>query len=1130
MAFNNPPVPWKRLERTLSGEPRTPEGSALWQRPAPDGGDGPGWSRHRGAYQTPALVRPASVVPYAELHAHTSFSHLDGASTPEEMAEEAARLGLSALAVTDHDGMYGLPRFAAAAAGQGVPTIIGAELALDARIPATRSAGLTGARAAVPDPPGRHLLVIARDPTGYASLCRAISNAHRRGGAKGHPVHDLDELTALAGGHWLVLTGCRKGPVRSVLGADSKDLAPARSALAELVERFGHDHVAVELTYAREALADERFDALALLAQEAGLPTVATTAAHYHSPERRRLATVLAAVRARRSLDELDGWLPGWADAHLRSGQEMARRFARWPGAVDRAAAFGAEVTFDLKLVAPNLPPFDIPPGFADEMAYLRHLTFTGAAERFPQGVTDAVRKRLEHELKVIEQRNFPGYFLVVWEITEFCRANGILVQGRGSAAGSAVCYALRVTAIDPIGYDLLFERFLAPDRTEPPDIDLDIESGDPREKVIQFVYAKHGRDYAAQVANSVVYRPKNAVRDVARALGFPAGVQDAWSKQLDRWSSQPLEADADGPTPLVRELVNELVPLNAPRHLGIHSGGMVICDRPVVEVCPVEWARMPGRSVLQWDKDDCEYAGLVKFDLLGLGMLRALRFSFELISSWHGITLELATIPPEQKCVYDMLAVADTVGVFQVESRAQMQALPRTLPGCFYDLAIQVGLIRPGPIQGGAVHPYIRRKHGDEAITYPHPSLEPALKRTLGVPLFQEQLMEIAVYGAGFSPAEADQLRRAMGSKRGVERIDAMEGRLRQGLDDNGITGQVAEDIVNRIKAFAAFGFAESHALSFALLVYASSWLKRHHPAAFLAALLNAQPMGFYSPQSLVHDAKRHGVTVRRADVQVSEVGASLEVSGGDDVVPCGCAHGVAQPAVRLGLAEVRSFDDLTAGRVVAAREAGGPFRSVSDLARRADLAARNVEMLASAGALEGLGLERREALWVAGPASAVKQGHLDLELVDESAVPTLPPMTGTEQLVADFWTTGVTTDVYPTETFRDRLDELGIIPAAQLRSTPDRSQVVVGGIVTHRQRPTTGGGTVFLSLEDETGMTNVICREAVWNRDRKVAAGSSGLLIRGRLERTGTVANVLAESIEKLPIPLNPTSRDFR
>jgi error-prone DNA polymerase len=1065
---------------------------------------------------------------------HSSFSHLDGASTPEEMVEEAARLGMSALAITDHDGMYGVPRFAAAAGGQGMPTIFGAELALDTHVPATKSAGLTGARAAVPDPPGRHLLVLARDPTGYASLCRAISAAHRRGGAKGHPVHDLDELTALADGHWLVLTGCRKGPVRSVLdSAASADLTPARRALAELVDRFGRDHVAVELGYAREPLADERYDALTLLADEAGLPTIATTGAHYHSPERRRLATVLAAVRARRSLDELDGWLPGWADAHLRSGQEMALRFARWPGAVDRAAAFGAEVAFDLRLVAPQLPPFDVPPQYADELAYLRHLTYIGAAERFGDGVTEAVRARLEHELEVIEQRNFAGYFLVVWDIAEFCRSRKILCQGRGSAAGSAVCFALRVTAIDPIRHQLLFERFLAPNRTEPPDIDLDIESGDPREAVIQYVYGKHGRDRAAQVANAVLYRPKNAVRDVARALGFPAGVQDAWSKQLDRWSSDPLQADDDGPPPLVRELVNELIPLKAPRHLGIHSGGMVICDRPVIEVCPVEWARMPGRSVLQWDKDDCEYAGLVKFDLLGLGMLRALRLSFELIEQWHGISLELATIPPDQGCVYDMLAVADTIGVFQVESRAQMQALPRLRPRSFHELAVQVGLIRPGPIQGGAVHPYIRRKQGLEPVTYPHPSLEPALKRTLGVPLFQEQLMEIAVHGAGFSPDEADQLRRAMGSKRGVERIDAMEGRLREGLADNGITGQVAEDIVNRVKAFAAFGFAESHALSFALLVYASSWLKRHHPAAFLAALLNAQPMGFYSPQSLVHDGKRHGLNVRRADVQVSQVGASLEALGdaaGNGPGPCVCGQAPPQPALRLGLADVRSFDEVLAGRVVAARAADGSFRSVADLARRADLSSRNVEMLASAGALAGLGLERREALWIAGPASAVRAGHLDLELSDESSIPTLPPMTGTEQLVADFWTTGVTTDVYPTATFRDRLDALGIIPAARLRSTPDRSQVVVGGIVTHRQRPTTGGGTVFLSLEDETGLTNVICRESVWNRDRRVAAASSGLLIRGRLERTGEVANVLAESIEKLPMPLNPASRDFR
>lgn len=1139
MGWHNPAVPWRELERQLSGKV---EKRTVKDTPAGDGGDAPGWSRKRGDYQRPLIAPPPDAVPYAELHAHSSFSHLDGASTPEELVEEAKQLGLSALALTDHDGMYGVPRFAAAARGQELPTIFGAELSLDLTVPATVSDRLVGARTRIPDPPGRHLLVLARGPAGYASLCKGISAAHRRGGAKGHPVYDLDELADLSNDGWLVLTGCRKGPVRQALEAGPLGtfaLDPARRALAELVDRFGRDNVAVELCFAREPLADERYAALAQLAAEAGLPTVATTGAHYHAPPRRRLATVLAAVRANCSLDELDGWLPAWADARLRAGDELAHRFAQYPDAVARAAGFGAELAFDLRLVAPELPPFKVPDRFPDEMTYLRHLTYEGAAERYGDPVPAHVRDRLEHELGIIERENFPGYFLVVWDIARFCRDNDILCQGRGSAAGSAVCYALRVTAIDAIEQNLLFERFLAPDRKEPPDIDIDIESGDPRERVIQYVYRQYDRNHAAQVANAITYRPKMAVRDVARALGYPIGVQDAWSKRLDHsyWSELPpaeVEAklrDPDDPEvpmpPLVRELVDELLPMNTPRHLGIHSGGMVICDRPIVEVCPVEWARMPNRTVLQWDKDDCEYAGLVKFDLLGLGMLRALRYCFELIKEAHGETLDLASIPQQRDCVYEMLGKADTIGVFQVESRAQMQALPRLKPKTFYDLAVQVALIRPGPIQGDAVHPYIRRKQGEEEVTYPHDALEPALKRTLGIPLFQEQLMEIAIHGAGFNPTEADQLRRAMGSKRGVERIDALEGRLREGFAKKGITGAVADDIVNRIKAFASFGFAESHALSFALLVYASAWLKRHYPAAFLAALLNAQPMGFYSPQSLVHDAKRHGVEVRKPDINRSAAGAGLEE--GDGPSQCSSCFHAPQPAVRLGLASVRGIDTELGERIVAAR-GGTPFTSLTDLARRVRLTAGQIEALATAGAFDPLGLARRDALWTAGAVAALRPDHLDLDTERELAIPPLPPMSEPEQLIADMWATGITTDTYPTTLIRDRLDALGVVPAAGLRTVDSGTRVTVGGIVTHRQRPTTGGGVVFISLEDETGTANVICRQDIWDRHRRVARESGGLLIRGRLERVDEVVNVMAERIERLHLGVRTRSRDFR
>jgi error-prone DNA polymerase len=554
----------------------------------------------------------------------------------------------------------------------------------------------------------------------------------------------------------------------------------------------------------------------------------------------------------------------------------------------------------------------------------------------------------------------------------------------------------------------------------------------------------------------------------------------------------------------------------------------MVMCDRPVIEVCPVEWGRMPNRSVLQWDKDDCAEIGLVKFDLLGLGMLSALQYCFELIKLHHGADYELATIPQESPCVYDMLCAADSVGVFQVESRAQMATLPRLKPRSFYDLACEVALIRPGPIQGDSVHPFIRRKNGEEPITYPHPRLEEPLQRTMGIPLFQEQLMQIAVAIADFTPAEADRLRRAMGSKRGKDKIDAMRIRLYDGMAANGVTGRVADEVYEKIKAFASFGFAESHSISFALLVYASSWLKLHYPAAFCAALLNAQPMGFYSPQSLVHDAKRHGIEVRQPSLAVSLPGASLEP--GDGPSQCGCLD-APQPAVRLGLSSVRTIGTDRAEAIVASRDADGPFTSMADLSRRVGLTADQVEALATSGAFDCFGVGRRDALWGAGAASTARPGQLDIVTFDETAPAALPTMTEPEQLIADMWATGVTPDIYPTALIRPRLEALGIITALGLRSIENRTRVTIGGVVTHRQRPATARGVTFLNLEDETGMVNVIVDETVWQRHRRVARESGGLLIRGMLEHTKDgVINVIAERLERLHLGLHTKSRDFR
>jgi error-prone DNA polymerase len=705
--------------------------------------------------------------------------------------------------------------------------------------------------------------------------------------------------------------------------------AAAQAELDRLVQAFGRDNVYVEIWDHGDPLDSARNDALVRLADRARVEVVATNNVHYATPGRRRLATALAAVRARSSLADLDGWLPAGAGAHLRSGFEQATRLARYPGTVELAAELGRALAFDLELVAPRLPDFPVPPGHT-EMTWLRELASRGATRRY--GPRDAERtpgawRQIDHELAMIEQLGFPGYFLIVWDIVQFCERSDIYCQGRGSAANSAVCYAIGITKADAVSLGLLFERFLSPERDGPPDIDLDIEAG-RREEVIQYVYERYGRDRAAQVANVITYQARSAVRDMGRALGYAPGQLDAWSRQVDAWG--PVEATVEHDIPeQVMELARQVQ--RFPRHLGIHSGGMVICDRPVVEVCPVEWATMKDRSVLQWDKDDCAAVGLVKFDLLGLGMLSALHDTVDLVRDHHRVEVDLAELPQEA-AVYDMLCAADSVGVFQVESRAQMATLPRLKPREFYDLVVEVALIRPGPIQGGSVHPYIRRRNGDEEVTYLHPLLERSLRKTLGVPLFQEQLMQMAVDVAGFTAAEADQLRQAMGAKRSSERMERLRGRLYAGMAERGITGEVADRIYEKLAAFANFGFPESHSVSFAYLVYASAWLKLHYPAAFLAALLNAQPMGFWSPNTLVADARRHGVVVRGPDVNRSAATATLEpVEGGEHG---GAGEGTGRPgawAVRLGLGYVRSLGEELAERVAAGR----PYASMADLVR---------------------------------------------------------------------------------------------------------------------------------------------------------------------------------------------------
>lgn len=1161
MGFNNPSVPWSEMERLLSDR-RRPRGIPS----GADGGDSPAWSHKRGAYVAPEIERPADVVPYAELHAHSTYSFLDGASSPEELAEEAERLGLHALAITDHDGFYGIVRFAEAAESLQVKTVFGAELSL----------GLPKPQNGEPDPSGTHLLVLARGEEGYHRLAAALTHAQLQGAEKGRPVYDLDELSMQAADQWAVLTGCRKGAVRQALAAEGP--AGAARELDRLVALFGREAVHVELIDHGNPLDSRENDLLAALAADRGLQLLATNNVHYAAPEREHLAAAVAAVRANRGLDELDGWLPAHAGAHLRSGAEMAERFARYPGAVARTVTLAEELAFPLRRAKPALPKQRVPEGHTS-MTWLRHLVWEAVPRKYPDLTPDQA-KRIDKELGVIEMKDFPGYFLIVYDIVQEARRRGILCQGRGSAANSAVCYLLDITAVDSIAYDLPFERFLSSLRDEEPDIDVDFDS-DRREEIIQWVYAQYGRERAAQVANVIQYRPKNAVRDMAKALGHSPGQQDAWSKQVERWGAM-LETGADHDIPdQVIEYAAEL--LKAPRHLGIHSGGMVLTDRPVGEVVPIEHARMENRTVIQWDKDDAAWMGLVKFDLLGLGMLAALQYCFDMIRASTGEEWELATIPKEEKAVYDMLCRADSIGVFQVESRAQMGLLPRLQPRRFYDLVVQIALIRPGPIQGGAVHPFVRRKLGREPVTYAHPNLVPVLERTLGIPVFQEQLMQMAVAVGGVSGEDADLLRRAMGSKRGVERIDSLRTKLYEGMARNGLVGQVADDIYAKIQAFANFGFAESHSLSFGLLVYASSWIKLHYPGAFLAGLLRAQPMGFYSPATLTADARRHGVEVRRPDLLRSRAEATLEPlaeGGAEGPAPAGPAGGAPtspaggapvgpastspaptgldacrdrhQPpvgdfdpaapdeyaahrrdgafAVRLGLAAVKGIGPAVAERIVAERESGGDYRDLRDLVRRTGVTAAQIESLATAGAFDCLGLTRREAIWLAGSAAEDRAEYLP-----DSLVAVQPPLfadpTSYERLAADLWATGVSTDDHPMTHYRSGLDARGVLTSSELRAHESGRRVEVAGLVTHRQRPATASGVTFINLEDEHGLVNIICSVGVWNRYRRVVRDSPALIVRGMLERSPEgVTNLLADRFEDLRVGVQHQSRDFR
>ena len=1033
---------------------------------------------------------------FIELHAQSAFSFLEGAEPPEAYAAAAARLEMPAVALCDRDGVYGAPRFTRAALNAGVKPIVGSELTLA---------------------DGSRLPLLVEDREGYQNLCRLITRM-KLGAAKGAAAATLDDLTPYAAG-LVCLTGGVRGPLARRVGAG--DVEGARGVLERLVTIFGRSNCYVEIQRHLEREQERVLQGLVALARAAEVPLVATSQPLHARPEGRLLADVFTCVREKTDLDHAGRLLTVNGERRFRSGREMTRLFHDLPDALANTGELALRLGFTLKDLGYRFPEFPLPPG-EPPLAHLRELVTRGVRARYGTGPLAArARSQVAHELDVIGRLDLAGYFLIVWDIVEYCRANDILVQGRGSAANSAVCYALGITAVDPVGMELLFERFLSEARGEWPDIDIDLPSGDRRESVIQYVYRRYGRLGAGMTANVITYRGRSAAREVGKALGLPRDMQDRLARLVSNWGYQDAadqltkhlaEAGCDTRHPRIRHFAALWMRIqDLPRHLGQHSGGMVIAAGRLDDVVPLEPATMPGRVVAQWDKDDCAALGIIKIDLLGLGMMAVLQDSLTLVRE-TGREVDLAHLPPDDHAVYRSLQQADTIGVFQVESRAQMATLPRILPERFYDLVVQVAIIRPGPIVGEMVHPYVRRRRGREPVTYPHPSLEPILKRTLGVPLFQEQLLRVAMVAAGFTATEAEELRRAFGFKRSERLMADVETKLRAGMARQGIHGAAAEEIVRTITAFALYGFPESHASSFALLAYASAYLKVHHPAAFYAALLNNQPMGFYHPATIVKDAQRHGLRIVPVDVTRSQWLCAIEPDGRG-------GH-----AVRLGLRYVRGLRESAARAIVAAREERS-FAAIHDLARRAGLARDELTTLAAIGALAPLGRTRRASLW-----EAALQDPGELFAPPRGSGNPLAEMTEGERLVADYAGTGVTLGRHPMAMRRAELRRRGVLSARELASAENETRVRVAGSVIVRQRPGTAKGFVFLSLEDETGIANVIVTPQRFARHRLTLVTAPFLLVEGIVQQQDGVVSVRALRVEDLvPLAHNVPSHDF-
>ena len=1040
------------------------------------------------------LIRPSRTLPeYVELRCVSNFTFLRGASAPDELVERAKELGYQGLAITDECSMAGVVRAHVAAKAVGLPLLLGSQFCIQPRDES--EAAFT-------------LVVLAQNLNGYGNLCAFITKL-RRSSEKGTYHLSLDHIsgTELEG---CVLLLC---PDRK-----STDAQLEAAGLWTLNHFTGRCWIGVDQV---RRLDDELWlHRMRQLSELTALPLVAVGDVHMHVRSRKPLQDVLTATRVGKRLTECGHALQRSAEQHLRTRLRLAQTFPA--ELLAETLNVAARCSFSLDELKYQYPDEVVPAGHS-AASYLRQVTYEGAGRRWPAGIPAKVQGQIEHELSLICELHYEHYFLTVYDIVAFARSRHILCQGRGSAANSVVCYCLGVTEVDPARMSVLFERFISKERNEPPDIDIDFEH-QRREEVIQYLYEKYGRDRAALTATVISYRPKSAIRDVGKALGFDLETVDAITKGQQWFDGADVRLERFDELGMSTEnlQVRQLIVLTSqligfPRHLSQHTGGFVLTKGLLCRMVPVENASMPDRTVIEWDKDDLDAAGLLKVDVLALGMLSAIRRALDLISGRRGYQFGMQDIPAEDPDTYDMVCKADTIGVFQIESRAQMSMLPRLKPRCFYDLVIEVAIVRPGPIQGGMVHPYLNRRQGKEPVTYPSEALKTALGRTLGVPVFQEQVMQISILAAGFTPGEADGLRRAMAAWKRKGGLGKYYSKIVDGMTARGYDRAFAEQIFEQIKGFSEYGFPESHAASFALLVYASCWIKRHEPAAFLAALLNSQPMGFYSPSQLVQDAKRHGVEVRPVDVMYSDVESSLE-----DLPNT--------PAVRLGLHMVRGLRTDSAERIMLAR-AKGPFDNAEELARRARLEQHEMKLLAAAGALATLSGHRRQQVWDAAalhaPPELLQEAPVDEEFLE------LPAAPEGEDVLWDYASVGLTLRTHPMALLRKKLDKYKLKTSEELRRVPDGRIVRTAGIVTLRQQPETAKGTIFVSLEDEHGATQVICWRHIKEAQREVLLGSRLMAVKGRWQREGEVCNLIAERLADLSPMLGrlaTESRDFR